>query len=414
MNIVHSLFSHTLVYGLSSVLARVLNFLLVPLYTALFVPSEFAIVSELYAYAALLMVICSFGMETTFFRFFQNNRNYPLSSVFSSSFFFLSFNAFLLLCLGVGFSQRLAHLIGYSQHPEYILYFVIIIVLDILTIIPFALLRQQNRSIKFATIKTINILVNISFNILFLVVFPYFYSRESLPAILNFAYSPPVSVVYIFISNLFASCVTLVLLFPEIKRNIGAPSCTIFKQMFMYAWPILIAGVAFVINETADKLLIKYLLPRGIAMQELGIYAACYKLTIFMTLFVQAYRFAAEPIFFNQFKQSNAKIVYSLMMQVFILFGLGIFLFVTLHIDSIKLIIVNPLYHQGLVIIPIILMANIFLGIYYNLSVWYKVTNRTIYAAYISLLGSLVTIGAGEYAPIPPVLGPLSFSRTRL
>ena len=150
--------------------------------------------------------------------------------------------------------------------------------------------------------------------------------------------------------------------------------------MFDYAWPILIAGLAFIINETADKIFIKYLLPKSIAMRELGIYSACYKLTIFMTLFVQAYRFAAEPFFFNQFKKPNSKQIYSLMMEVFVLFSLCIFLFIVLYIDIIKLIIPNQLYHEGIIIIPIVLIANIFLGIYYNLSVWYKVTNKTKFA----------------------------------
>ena len=162
--------------------------------------------------------------------------------------------------------------------------------------------------------------------------------------------------------------------------------------MIKYSWPILIAGIAFVINESADKILIKNLLHKGIAMRELGIYSACYKLTIFLTLFIQAYRFAAEPFFFNQYKKPNAKETYALMMRVFILLSLAIFLFVTLYINYIKLILRSELYHEGVKIIPIILLANIFLGIYYNLSVWYKVINKTYYAAIISTIGACLTI----------------------
>jgi len=162
--------------------------------------------------------------------------------------------------------------------------------------------------------------------------------------------------------------------------------------MIYYAWPILIGGIAFIINENLDKILLKYLLPKGIAMRELGIYSACYKLTIFMTLFVQAYRFAAEPFFFNQYKNPNAKKIYAQMLEVFVLYSLLIYLGVMLYIDVIKFIIPNPLYHEGTVIIPIVLLANIFLGVYYNLSVWYKVTNRTQYAAIISVMGAIITI----------------------
>jgi O-antigen/teichoic acid export membrane protein len=385
------LFGQTVVYGFSSVLARVLNFLLVPLYTILFIPSEYAIVSEMYAYAALLMVFGSFGMETTFFRFTEISGS-SKSTVFSTAFNFLLANAIALLVLGITFHKKIGQLIQHPNHPEYILLFLFIISLDLLSIIPFALLRQQNKAFKFAIIKTINIAINIFFNIFFLVLCPYFLQQNFLIEIINFIYSPDISVGYVFISNLIASSITLIILIPDVKNHIKAPDYTVFKKMLNYAWPILIAGLAFIINESADKILIKYLLPKGIAMRELGIYSACYKLSIFMTLFVQAYRFAAEPFFFNQFQNPNAKKIYALMLEVFVLFGLSIFLFVTLYIDTIKLIIPNNLYHEGIIIIPIVLLANVFLGIYYNLSVWYKVTNKTKYAAIISSIGAFSTI----------------------
>lgn len=393
MSEIKQLFNQTLIYGFSSVVARVLNFFLVPLYTILFMPSEYAIVAEMYAYAALLMVVGSFGMETSFFRFFKENLSEGRNSVFASSFIFLSFNSLLLLLIGIFFHPNIAHFLGYENHSEYIIYFVFIIAFDLLCVIPFALLRQQNKAIKFATIKTINILLNIFFNIFFLLLCPkllsngIFASGSLLPMC-----SQGVSVGHVFIANLIASVATFIILIPEIKKNITLFNYNVFKKMLVYAWPILIAGIAFIINETADKILIKHLMPKGIAMRELGIYSACYKLTIFMTLFVQAYRFAAEPFFFNQFKKPNAKKIYSLMMEVFILFALWIFLFIVLYIDVIKFIIPNNLYHEGITIIPIVLCANIFLGIYYNLSVWYKVTNRTKYAAIISSLGALTTI----------------------
>ena len=393
MSEIKNLFNQTIVYGFSSVVARILNFFLVPLYTVLFMPSEYAILAEMYAYAALIMVLGSFGMETAFFRFYTTTKN-P-SSVFSTAFSFVLSNAILFLFLGSVFQQEIANFLGHSNHPEYVLYFVLIIGFDLFSIIPFSILRQQNKALKFAVIKTVNILINISLNLFFLLLCPYLLKQGWESELIGFFYTPPVSVLYVFISNLIASLLTVIILFSDrtiIIINLIRPNYTLLKKMLNYSWPILIAGIAFIINETADKILIKHLLPKGIAMRELGIYSACYKLTIFMTLFVQAYRFAAEPFFFNQFSKPNAKKVYSLMLQVFTLLSLFIFLFVVLYLDFIKLIIPNTLYHEGLKIVPIVLLANIFLGIYYNLSVWYKVTNKTYYAAVISTIGALLTI----------------------
>tara|TARA_B100001250_G_scaffold414231_1_gene451422 strand:- start:3430 stop:4905 length:1476 start_codon:yes stop_codon:yes gene_type:complete len=391
MSEIKQLFGQTLVYGFSSVLARVLNFLLVPLYTILFIPSEYAIVSEMYAYAAFIMVLGSCGMETAFFRF-SDVANFSRPKVFGTAFNFLLTNSIIILFIGALFYKKIGGLIQHNEHPEYVLFFLFIISLDLLSIIPFSLLRQQNKAFKFAAIKTLNILINIFFNIFFLLFCPYCLEHDLYIEIINIIYTPEISVGYVFISNLIASTITLLVLIPDIKTHIGSPDYKVFKKMFHYSWPILIAGLAFIINESADKILIKYLLPKGIAMRELGIYSACYKLSIFMTLFVQAYRFAAEPFFFNQISKPNAKKVYALMLEVFVLCALAIFLFVTLYIDLIKLIIPNSLYHEGIVIIPIVLLANIFLGVYYNLSVWYKVTNKTKYAAIISSFGAFCTI----------------------
>ena len=392
MSAIKKLFGQTIIYGFSSVLARILNFLLVPLYTILFIPSEYAVVSEMYAYAAFFMVLGSFGMETTFFRFMQIEKSKKNSNAFSTAFFFVVFNGFLLSVIGFFFQDQIAHLIRHESHPEYITCFIFIIALDLLSIIPFALLRQQNKAFKFAFLKTLNICINIFFNIFFLLICPELLNNTLTSNLVATFYNSDISVGYVFISNLIASGITVLMLVPEIKNNTNKFDKDLFKKMISYAWPILIAGIAFIINETADKILIKYLLPSGVAMRELGIYSACYKLSIFMTLFVQAYRFAAEPFFFNQFNKPDSKKIYSIMLDFFVLFALMIFLFVVLYIDIIKLIIPNQIYHEGIIIIPIVLMANIFLGIYYNLSVWYKVTNLTKYAAIISLCGAAITI----------------------
>ena len=385
------LYSQTLIYGLSSVLARVLNFLLVPLYTSIFLPSQYAVVTEMYAYASMLMILGSFGMETSMFRYINQYKNQDSSTIFSTAFIFVFFNAITFLILGSVFYQLISNKIGYANNPEYVLYFAFIIALDLITIIPFALLRQQNKAKSFALIKTLNIIINILCNVLFFIVIPYLFNSSYL----QFAqplktYS--MSVEYVFLSNLIASFVTILLLIRVIKKNISSFDYVIFRKMLKYAAPILVAGIAFVINESADKILLKYLLPKSISMRELGIYSACYKLTIFMTLFVQAYRYAAEPFFFNKFNQPNSKNIYSLMLQLFTLVSGFIFLIIVLNLEIVKLIIPNPLYHEGVKIIPIVLLANIFLGIYYNLSVWYKVIDKTYYAAIISTIGALITI----------------------
>ncbi|MBJ05080.1 MAG: polysaccharide biosynthesis protein [Flavobacteriales bacterium] len=391
------LFHQTIIYGFSSVIARVLNFFLVPLYTILFMPSEYAIIAEMYAYAGLFMVIGSFGMETTFFRFVKNEAIKSSSTentrkVFSTAFTFLIFNTLILLFLGFLFLEDISFIIEHENHPEYIALFIIIVSLDLLSVIPFSILREQNRAVTFAVIKTINICINIFFNLFFLLLCPYLLNTIGTGQVLNIFYNPDVSVVYVFISNLIASTITLIILTPIVFKNYSQPDYPLFKKMIKYAWPIFIAGLAFILNETADKILIKYLLPTGIAMRELGIYSACYKLTIFMTLFVQAYRFAAEPFFFHQLKSPNPQKTYSLMMNSYVLFSLLIFLFVVLFLDTIKLIIPNQLFHEGVVIVPIVLLANLFLGIYYNLSVWYKVINQTHFAAIISTMGAIITL----------------------
>jgi len=394
--------NQTIIYGFSSVVARVLNFLLVPLYTHPeygVIPSEFAIVSELYAYAAFLMVVGSFGMETAFFRFARNENNesvFSTKKVFSSAFTFLSINALVFAFLSTVFYEEIATWVGQKDNSIYILCFIGIVSFDLISTLPFSVLRYKNKAVRFATLKTVNILINIFFNVFFLLICPLWdlQNHEFFASIYN-AQTP--KVYYIFISNFLASIITMFLLFPEIKNNIQWPSYLVWKKMTTYSWPILIAGIAYIINEASDKVLLRPLLEPIVgpdcASEQLGVYAACYKLTIFLTLFVQAYRFAAEPFFFNQFKRPKSKEIYSLMMSVFVSCSLIVFLCVVLHLDLITNVFIgDSSYHEGAQIVPIVLIANIFLGMYYNLSVWYKVTSLTKYAAIISILGAIITI----------------------
>ncbi|HIE15686.1 MAG TPA: polysaccharide biosynthesis protein, partial [Bacteroidales bacterium] len=289
------------------------------------------------------------------------------------------------------FYKQIAFSIGYEAHPEYVLWFAFIIATDAFVSIPFAKLRKENKAAKFATIKLINILVNVGLNLFFIKLCPYLIDQNpnSWVAVLGFG---DISIKYIFISNLVASIVTLILLLPDIYGTKPEFDKALLKRMLIYSLPLLLAGLAGMVNETLDRILLKVLLPASSdIMQQIGIYGANYKIAILMTLFIQMFRYAAEPFFFSQAKEKDAKKTYAKVMKYFVIFGLLIFLFVMLYIDLIKYFI-GADYREGLKIVPIILLANLFLGIIYNLSVWYKLTNKTKFGAYIALIGAVITI----------------------
>lgn len=397
MNPLKRLARETVVYGLSSIVGRLLNYFLVPLYTRIFLPNEYGIVTELYAYASFLMVFLTFGMETTFFRFsesrFEKNKLYSTSLIPV-----LGLNlAFIVL--GILTSSFVADRLHYGRHSEYLIYFVIIVGLDAATAIPFARLRQQHRSLKFAALKLINIGINITLNLFFLLLCPYllnhgFYGIRAI-------YNPSFGVGYVFLSNMISSLAGVLLLFGDIFKFRVEFDKELFKEMIIYALPLLLAGLAGMVNETLDRILLRYLLvvPAGITnaneyiMAQIGIYGANYKVSILMTLFIQTFRYAAEPFFFSHAKESDSRQLYEKVMTYFILFGLVIFLGIMLYIDIVKHFI-GVKYYPGIGIVPILLLANLFLGVIFNLSIWYKLNNKTRYGAYITIFGAVVTITA--------------------
>jgi len=389
LNKIKKLVGQTAIYGVSSILGRFLNYLLVPLYTYNLPANEYGVVTELYAYVSFLIIILTYGMETGFFRFSESEKNpdkvysTTLISLFATS---ASFIFFISIFYG-----KIADVIGYQQHPEYILWFGIIIGLDAFSSIPFARLRQQNKAVRFATIKFINIIVNVGLNLFFIKLCPYLIDKNPDSWVTMF-YGGHITVAYIFISNLIASSITIILLLPDIFRIKISFDKRLLKRILIYSLPLLIAGLAGMVNETLDRILLKIFLPHNVdVMYQIGIYGANYKIAILMTLFIQMFRYAAEPFFFAQAKEKDSKQTYALVMKYFILFGLFIFLFVMLYIDIIKYFI-GKSYHEGLKIVPIILLANLFLGIVYNLSVWFKLTNKTKYGAVIAVSGAVITI----------------------
>ena len=388
MSQLKKLASQTAIYGLSTILGRFLNYLLVPLHTRVFGTADYGVVSELYAYVSFFVVVLTYGMETTFFRFSQDEEK--RDKVFPTAFVSIGISSIIfMLCMGA-FAQPIANSIRYPNHPEYIIVFSLILGLDAIASIPFALLRQQSRPVKFAIVKNINIFINILFNLYFLMLCPYMQreSNISLPF-----YNETIGVGYVFISNLAASIVTLPLLSKEILYIKKGFDTALWWKMIAYGLPLLIVGMGGMVNETLDRAIMKYLLAAGErTMSQVGIYGANYKLSILMSLFIQAFRFAAEPFFFSHAKTSDKKTMYAQVMDYFVIVCLGIFLIITLYIDLFKYFIGEQFY-DGLKVVPILLLANVCLGVYYNLSIWYKLSDQTRKGAMISFIGAGITIG---------------------
>ncbi|MDA3892544.1 MAG: oligosaccharide flippase family protein [Salinivirgaceae bacterium] len=385
MNPYKELAGQTLVYGLGTIIPRVLNFLLTPLYTYTLVESQFGIITELYSYVAFFMVMLTFGMETTFFRFSSLDSNQK--KVFNNGFVTLLTTSIIFLIAVLIFNQPIAKTIGYEFYPSLLIYLALIIFFDVITALPLAKLRQENKARFFAIIRTCNVLINITLNIFFFVI-----CKNSDSEFFNGLYNQDIGVGYAFISNLVASFFTFVVLLPSILKFKFEFNKELFSSMFKYAFPLVIVGFAGMVNEVADKLFLKYLTPESLEpLKQVGIYGANYKLAVLMTIFIQMFKYAAEPFFFKQAIKDDAKEIYSKVMTYFVIFCILIFLLVCLYIDIFKLLIgVN--YRVGLYIVPIVLLANMFLGIYYNLSVWYKISNLTKFGAFISLIGVVITV----------------------
>jgi O-antigen/teichoic acid export membrane protein len=394
LNPIKKLAGQTAIYGLPTILGRFLSYLLVFLQVRVFKqPDKFSVVPEFYAYVSFLFIILTYGMETAYFRYSlkqkENKSVYPttlLSILISTSVFIL----FVLI-----FSQTIATKIGYPAHPEYIVWFGWILALDTLAAIPFAKLRIENRPVRFAFIKSLNIFTWIFLQIIFLFTLPWLLKNPQyklLYTISNFIYNPKIGVGYIFISNLVASVLTIVFLAPQYLKTKYTFDKKLWKEMFNYAWPLLILGLAGIVNETFDRALMKWIIPPSNNPQmQLGIYGVCYKLSIIMTLFITTFRFAAEPFFFSHASQSDSKQIYSTVMNWFMIVCSFIFLGVMLNINILKYLITSS-YWPGLKIVPVLLIANMFLGIFYNLSIWYKLTDRTKLGALVSIIGAAITI----------------------
>lgn len=389
MGSLRQLAGQTALYGVPAIVGRLLNYLLVPLQTYIFAPDQYGIVGELYAWTSLLYVILTYGMETAFFKFSvdKENREKTISTI-TISLFVTSFIFAFGCCM---LSGDIAATLRFADHPEYIRMMAVIVSIDAFVSVLFAQLRLLNKSIKFALFKFVNIFVNILLNLFFLGLCPYLESKQLAPGFLELVYNKEIGIGYIFIANLMASITSLLLLLPDILKIKLKFDFNYWKKLFKYAFPLMILGLAGIVNETMDRVLIKNLTPPDQAQAMVGIYSACFKISVMLTIFVQAFKYAAEPFFFGKSKDKDAKKTYSDVMTVFVFICSALMLAILLYLDVVKYF-VGPKYHVGLNIVPILLVANLFSGIFYNLSIWYKLTGQTKFGAYIASGGAVITL----------------------
>lgn len=391
-NPIKRLAGETAIYGLGTIVPRLLNYFLVPFYTRIFDEAAYGQITELYAWVAIIMVVLTYGMETSFFRYANQEQN-PMK-VFNTATTSLLVTSVAFIAIVIIFLGDIASGIQYEGNIEYIVLLAFIVAIDAFTSLPFAYLRFQNKARRFSFIKITSVVINIFLNFLFLLIIPAVFKERTNELMI---YNNSELIIFVFIANLLSTITSLLLLWPELKAFKVSIDKLLLQKMLTYGLPILIIGFAGMINEVSDKILLKYLLPdKSTAQAQIGIYGANYKLAILMTLFIQMFRYAAEPFFFAESEKTNARETYSQVMTYFVIFTLIIFLGITLFIDIFKYFI-GPAFWAGLMIVPIILAAKLFLGVFYNLSVWYKLTNKTLYGAVIAIIGAIITLGLNIY-----------------
>jgi O-antigen/teichoic acid export membrane protein len=395
MNPLKKLAGQTAIYGLPSIVGRLLNYVLVPIHTAVFLPDKFGVIIEMYAYVSFLVILLTYGMETAFFRFNSKEENNK-DEVFTTTVLALIATTVIFITTAYIFAQKIANFISYPDNAEYVIWFAFIVGLDAISSIPLAKLRDQNRASYFAMVNLVSIFLNVGLNIFWIGYCIPAYHEGVSNIFTEYFFTPTIGVGYVFIANLFASALKFLLLSPIILKAKWKVDFGLLKRMLSYGWPILVGSLAIIVNENADKILVKWLLKDEIgvdaATAEAGIYGACYKISIIITIFIQAFKYAAEPFFFNQSKEQDATKSYALVMKYFVIVCSFIFLGVMLYMDIIKHFVRNEEYWVGLGVVPFLLLANIFLGIFYNLSIWYKLSGKTRYGAAISLIGASITI----------------------
>lgn len=398
MSKLKKLAGQTAIYGLSTLLVRLINYALAPIQTRVITnQADFGVISIIYAYVAFLNVVFMYGMETSFFRHASNSDD--KDGIFKTANSTLIVTTSIFTALIIFFAKPIANFIQYPEHPEYISLFAFIIAFDTIVNIPFAKLRLESKPFRYLSYKLLNVCTNVGLNLIFLA--PAFLHNDNLYQSFGFTYHADKVVQYVFIANLSASVITFLVFVPRLLKTGFGIDKTLLQQLWKYGSPLIIVGFAGIINEVIDRVILSKYLP-GTTKEvqgRVGIYSACYKIAIFMNLAVQAFRMGAEPFFFKQSKEIDAKKTYADVMLYFSIFTLIIFLVVSLNLQYFGLII-GESFRSGIYIVPYLLIAYFFLGIFYNLSTWYKVTDNTRYATYISIAGAIATV-VSTYLLIP-------------
>ena len=389
---IKSLAKDTAIYGLSSIIGRFLNWCLVPLYTTMFLPAEYGVVSYIYSIVALALIILTYGMETGFFRFANHERYDDPMEVYSTSLISLSVSSTVFIALVAIFIGPISEAMHSAGHRSYVMMMAIAVALDAFTCLPFSYLRYRKRPMRFAALRLINIGVNIGLNLFFILICPWLWAQA--PGWISWFYDPDFGIGYIFLANLVSSAVNMLLLIPELRGFPYRFNPALWREMIAYSAPLLVLGLAGIMNQTLDKILLPYLVAdKATAMQQLGIYGANYKIAIVMVMFIQAFRFAYEPFIFAKAKDRGEDKLQSYRdaMKYFVIFSMIIFLAVMFYIDILRYFI-SPSYFSGLKVVPIVMVAEFFFGIFFNLSLWYKLTDKTAYGMWFSLLGLAITV----------------------
>lgn len=386
-----SLAKDTAIYGLSSIVGRFLNYLLVPLYTAVIPAASggYGVVSNVYAYTALILVLLTFGMETGFFRFANKQDENP-DKVYANSLIFVGGLSLIFIVLCMVFLHPISSLLEYPDHTDYVAMMVVVVALDSFQCIPFAYLRYKKRPVKFAAIKLFNIIGNICLNLFFLLLCPWLYKVS--PSSVDWFYNPDYLVGYIFVSNLIMSAVQMFFFIPELRGFSYRLDKPLMKRMISYSFPILIFGLVGILNQTVDKMIYPFLFDdRQEGLVQLGIYSATSKVALIMAMFTQAFRYAYEPFVFGKNKEGDNRKMYGAAMKYFFIFSLLAFLAVMFYMDILRYMVARD-YWEGLSVVAIVMVAEIFKGLYFNLSFWYKLTDETQWGAYFSIIGCAVIL----------------------
>jgi len=388
MNDIRKLAGQTVIYGFGTVVPRFLNYaLLTPFYTYIFGREQYGIVTELYAWMVLALVILTYGMETTYFRF--AGKKAPAEEVYGTAIISLFTTSILFIIAVSLFLKPVSGFLGYGEHPEYIRMFTWIVAIDAFSAIPFAWLRSNHRPVRFSILKIINVVVTLVTAWFFLKAAPSLAAQGN-TWILKI-YNPDFQVGYVFVANLAGSAVTLICLLPFMLKIRPVFDRKLLVKMLAYSWPLLIGGMAGSLNEVLDKILLRRLIGGAEGLATVGLYGAGFKVGVLMSLFIQMYRFAAEPFFFEKAGTINAKETYAVTMKYFVITALILFLGINLYIEALQ-IIIGPVFRESLIVVPIISMGYLLLGIFINQSIWYKVHDKTIYGAWITIIGAAVTV----------------------